>query len=80
MHGNVWELCQDLYEKYPAVPVTDPKGSSGRSRLKTWDTKEVVMRGGAYFDNPSKLRSACRDWTISDLKSDHIGFRLAMDV
>ena len=48
MHGNVWELCEDWNDDYPARYVTDPKGpATGTGR---------VLRGGAFTRNGSDLR------------------------
>ncbi|MCA9092972.1 MAG: SUMF1/EgtB/PvdO family nonheme iron enzyme [Planctomycetaceae bacterium] len=54
MHGNVWELCLDWYDKsyYLSSPVVNPLGpSSGSDR---------VLRGGSWSDGPVFCRSASR--------------------
>ncbi len=71
MHGNVWEWCQDWYERpYPTEPVTDPQGAaSGTSR---------VLRGGSWVSDGGYCRSAFR---IAGIPANHdfsFGFRLAL--
>jgi formylglycine-generating enzyme required for sulfatase activity len=69
MHGNVWELCQDRYQKkYPKESVTDPMGPSlGVMR---------VLRGGSWYSRQHLIRSAYRRQDMPDYRSHAIGFRL----
>lgn len=70
MHGNVSELCLDLFGDYPEISATDPKGaSSGTMR---------VIRGGSINSYAHQCRSAARDSVSqsSNLRKD-VGFRLS---
>ncbi|OBQ42484.1 MAG: hypothetical protein AN484_17445 [Aphanizomenon flos-aquae WA102] len=69
MHGNVWEWCEDDWQKnYINVPVN---GSAliSRSNIK-------LVRGGSWFDIPDLCRSAYRLNPNLDNYFDTIGFRV----
>jgi formylglycine-generating enzyme required for sulfatase activity len=69
MHGNVREWCEDWFEDYNGITVTDPQGTAiGFSR---------VMRGGAFDGNTSNARSSARYNSTPTLRYISVGFRLA---
>lgn len=71
VHGNVWEWVQDCHhDSYAGAPVN---GSAWKAK----DCRRRVLRGGARFNVPDKLRSARRDWWNPDDRDNSIGFRLA---
>ena len=69
MHGNVWEWCQDWYDKnYLTGLVIDPVGpSSGSNR---------VVRGGSWFSGARYCRSAFRSYWLPGNRDSYVGFRL----
>jgi formylglycine-generating enzyme required for sulfatase activity len=69
MAGNVWELCWDLYEDYPASTQTDPRGgTSGSFR---------VIRGGCWYYFADGSRVAGRYGDDPTYSNYYIGFRIA---
>ncbi len=72
MHGNVWEWCYDMYDKYPnpLMTVTDPIGFC--------NILKRVLRGGSWENLASMCRSACRNSNAPDYGFNSTGFRLAM--
>jgi len=70
MHGNVWEWCQDWYDKnyYSESPKENPQGPmSGLSR---------VYRGGGWGNSAVNCRAAIRSNAAPGVRRGLVGFRL----
>jgi len=68
--GNVWEWCEDTYDKnyYSTSPANNP--------LNTASGEYKVVRGGSFdFKKLSMLRNKYRGFAIAEKFSPSIGFR-----
>jgi formylglycine-generating enzyme required for sulfatase activity len=72
MHGNVWEWCDDRYDKeyYTSSPPDDPGGPGGGPTR--------VARGGGWYFPAWRCRSAFRGGVGPGRKDLDWGFRVAM--
>ena len=71
VHGNVWEWTQDCWSgRYMTARFGD-----GRA----WERGECghrVVRGGSWYNEPRRLRSAYRSRRGTSLRHYDLGFRL----
>lgn len=75
--GNVWEWTQDCWhDDYTNAP------SNGKAWLEKddGDCSRRVVRGGSWGFDPLDLRSASRDWVITDGAGHGTGFRVVSDL
>jgi formylglycine-generating enzyme required for sulfatase activity len=72
MHGNVWEWVEDCWhDNYNGAPA------DGGAWTRACSGGSQVLRGGSWFNGPTILRSAIRNWHTSDIQYYGGGFRLA---
>ena len=69
MHGNVWEWCQDNYERNY---INAPMDGAALTSSSVWE----VLRGGSWYVIPVNCRSAFRLSYFLAYDSDIIGFRV----
>jgi formylglycine-generating enzyme required for sulfatase activity/serine/threonine protein kinase len=74
MHGNVLEWVSDCWnEDYADAPQDE------RPRL-TGDCSNGVLRGGSWYSEGSRVRSASRYRSARDFRLNTAGFRIARDL
>jgi len=72
LYGNVWEWCWDWHGEYAIGAVSDPQGSAAGSCR--------VLRGGAFSNIASTVRSAPRDMIAPTSRASYSGFRVATNI
>ena len=72
MHGNVAEWCNDGPDRYQESVVTDPTGRAEESSR--------IMRGGSWQKLAGYAQSAYRLSSATWVRSNDVGFRLAMSL
>jgi formylglycine-generating enzyme required for sulfatase activity len=73
MHGQVWEWCADRWhDNYQGAPHNGYIWDTGG------DDEFRIVRGGSWFNNPGRCRSAVREKYSPDVWLDQIGFRIVM--
>jgi formylglycine-generating enzyme required for sulfatase activity len=71
MHGNVWEWCLDhWYDSYKGAPI------DGSAWLSDKESSYRLLRGGSWYSNPRRCRSAYRDNDGPGYWLNYIGFRV----
>ncbi len=71
MHGNVLEWCSDWYGAYNVDDTINPKGP------QTGEIK--VLRGGGFWLQADRSRSACRSGDPQGNKGAGLSFRIVKD-
>jgi formylglycine-generating enzyme required for sulfatase activity len=72
MHGNIFEIVNDLYGDFTSDPVTDPTGPTTGF--------DIVIKGGSWENEAWLNRSAVRLQSSPDdrAQNNSVGFRLAV--
>lgn len=72
MLGNVWEWCEDSYDKnaYTNLGMNNPQSTRQQGKHKN------ILRGGSWVKNPRSARSAKRAWSIPVTWICDYGFRI----
>ena len=72
MCGNVRQWCQDWYADgyYATLPTDDPTGPGGGTGR--------VYRGGCWYYQAERCRSAYRDWFGPDFRINSLGLRVSL--
>jgi formylglycine-generating enzyme required for sulfatase activity len=75
MHGQVWEWCADYWhDNYQGAPTNGEIWHTGG------DDEFRIVRGGSWFNIPSRCRAAARGKYSPDVWLDQIGFRIVMAI
>lgn len=76
MHGNVWEWCQDPWQR--DLDPLDYEGDwlDAPPRISLDPDNPRVLRGGSWFFGPRYCRAAYRNRSRPNYKLNNIGFRV----
>jgi formylglycine-generating enzyme required for sulfatase activity/class 3 adenylate cyclase len=67
MYGNLWEWNADWFQAHAAVPADSPPQGEGRN-----------VRGGAYWNDVTRVRAAYRSNAVASRHFKSLGFRVAL--
>jgi uncharacterized protein (TIGR02996 family) len=70
MHGCMWEWCADVYATFTAEPQVDPLVAPGPGL--------IVLKGGSWWNEPNRARSAARVARAPITTANAVGVRLCM--